>query len=76
MDECAIMMKEILSNYEKEGTDYLKLCESKYIKVLSTYCKDVIDEKTGKELFDQNYARLIDLETLSIKKENCLQRKM
>ena len=75
MDECAIMMKEILSNYEKEGTDYLKLCESKYIKVLSTYCKDVIDEKTGKELFDQNYARLIDLEIPLNKKRKLFTKK-
>ena len=42
------MIREILSKYDREGTDYLKLCGSKYIKLLSTYCKDVIDEKLEK----------------------------
>ena len=61
-DECALMMKEIISNFEKEGTNYFKLCESKYIKLLATYCKDVINEKTGKTMFDQNYVKIIDSE--------------
>ena len=74
-DECAIMMKEILSNYDKKGTDYLKLCESKYIKLLSTYCKDDIDEKTGKELFGQNYAKLNDLEIPLNKKRKMFTKK-
>ena len=74
-DECAIMMKEILSNYDKKGSDYLKLCESKYIKLLATYCKDVIDEKTGKELFGQNYAKLNDLEIPLNKKRKMFTKK-
>ena len=74
-DECAIMIREILSNYDREGTDYLKLCGSKYIKLLSTYCKDVIDEKTGKELFAQNYARLNDLEIPLNKKRKLFTKK-
>ena len=61
-DECALMMKEIISNFEKEGTNYFKLCESKYIKLLATYCKDVINEKTGKTMFDKNYEKIIDSE--------------
>ena len=61
-DECALMMKEIIFNYEKEGSNYFKLCESKYIKLLATYCKDVIDEKKGTNMFDQNYAKIIDSE--------------
>ena len=74
-DECAIMMKEILSNYDKKDTDYLKLCESKYIKLLSTYCKDDIDEKTGEELFGQNYAKLNDLEIPLNKKRKMFTKK-
>ena len=58
-DECTLMMKEIIFNYEKEGSNYFKLCESKYIKLLATYCKDVIDEKKGTNMFDQNYAKII-----------------
>ena len=61
-DECALMMKEITFKYEKEGSNYFKLCESKYIKLLATYCKDVIDEKKGTNMFDQNYAKIIDSE--------------
>ena len=61
-DECALMMKEIILNYEKEGSNYFKLCDSKYIKLLATYCKDVINEERGKNMFDQNYAKIIDSE--------------
>ena len=56
------MMKEIILNYEKEGSNYFKLCDSKYVKLLATYCKDVINEERGKNMFDQNYAKIIDLE--------------
>ena len=61
-DESAMMMKEILFNYDRDCTNYFKLCESKYIKLLATYCKDVIDEKIGNKMFGQHYAKLIDLE--------------
>ena len=61
-DECAMMIKEILYNYDRECTNYFKLCESKYIKLLATYCKYAIDEKTGDKMFGQDYAKLIDLE--------------
>ena len=57
-----MMMKEILFNYDRDCTNYFKLCESKYIKLLATYCKDVIDEKIGNKMFGQHYAKLIDLE--------------
>ena len=61
-DECVMMMKEILFNFDSEGTKYLKLCESKYIKLLATYCKDNIEEKTGNEMFGKCYAKIVDVE--------------
>ena len=73
-DECSMMMKEILFNYDRDCTNYFKLCESKYIKLLATYCKDVIDEKTGNKMFAQNYAKLIDLEYPLNKKRKLFTR--
>ena len=61
-DECVMMMKEILFNFYSEGTKYFKLCESKYIKLLATYCKDNISEKTGNEMLGKNYAKIVDVE--------------
>ena len=61
-DECVMMMKEILFNFYSEGTKYFKLCESKYIKLLATYCKDNISEKTGNEMLDKYYAKIVDVE--------------
>ena len=57
-----MMMKEILFNFDSEGTKYFKLCESKYIKLLATYCKDNISEKTGNEMLGKNYAKIVDVE--------------
>ena len=57
-----MMMKEILFNFDSEGTRYFKLCESKYIKLLATYCKDNISEKTGNEMLDKYYAKIVDVE--------------
>ena len=62
MDECALMMKEIISNYEKEGTAYFKLCESKFIKLLVTCCRETINDKEGKNIFGENYGKIIDSE--------------
>ena len=62
MDECALMMKEIISNYEKEGTAYFKLCESKFIKLLVTCCRETINDKEGKNIFGENYEKIIDSE--------------
>ena len=62
MDECALMMKEIISNYEKEGTAYFKLCESKFIKLLVTCCRETINDKEGKNIFGKNYEKIIDTE--------------
>ena len=73
-DECSMMMKEILFNYDRDCANYFKLCESKYIKLLATYCKDAIDEKTGNKLFAQNYAKLIDLEYPLNKKRKLFTR--
>ena len=60
-DECVMMMKEILFNFNSQGTKYFKLCESKYIKLLATYCKDNINEKTGNEMLGKYYAKIIDV---------------
>ena len=62
MDECALMMKEIISNYEKEGTAYFKLCESKFIKLLVTCCRETINDKEGNKIFGENYGKIIDTE--------------
>ena len=62
MDECALMMKEIISHYEKEGTAYFKLCESKFIKLLVTCCRETINDKEGKNIFGENYEKIIDSE--------------
>ena len=61
-DECVMMMKEILFNFDSEGTKYFKLCESRYVKLLATYCKDNISEKTGNEMLGKYYAKIVDVE--------------
>ena len=61
-DESALMMQEIFLNYEKEGAAYFKLCESKYIKLLVTCCRETINDKEGKNIFGENYEKIIDSE--------------
>ena len=61
-DESALMMQEIFLNYEKEGTAYFKLCESKYIKLLVTCCRETINDKEGNKIFGENYGKIIDTE--------------
>ena len=61
-DESALMMKEIFLNYDKEGAAYFKLCESKYIKLLVTCCRETINDKEGNKIFAENYEKIIDSE--------------
>ena len=61
-DECALLMKDILFECNRQGTKYIKVCESKCIKLLATFCKDKIDSQEGKTMFGKNYEKIIDAE--------------
>ena len=74
-DECAQMMQEILSHFDGEGTNYFKICESKYIKLLVTYCRDKIDDKEGNKIFNENYEKIIDSEYPLNKKRKMFTKK-
>ena len=57
---CAKLLQEICNKYDTEGYKFIKNCSSPHVKLLSSYCKDIIKVDVLEEIFGDNYKLLID----------------
>ena len=54
------LLQEICHRVDQEGYKYFKRCSSIYVKMLTSYCKHVEKSNVLKEMFGDDYSRLLD----------------
>ena len=56
----AKLLQEICQGFYDKQHKFFKLCSSMHIKMLASYCKNIVKAHTLEEMFGENYKSLID----------------